>query len=108
MILLALTHLLIMIDGSIVNVALPVIGRGLHISNENLSWVVNGYVPAFAGFLLLSGRVADLVGRRRMLVLGLACAAPRRCWEDSRRTMHGSSRPTQDRAWAPRSPPPRR
>ncbi|MFF5140560.1 MFS transporter [Streptomyces sp. NPDC013157] len=70
--LLAMTQLLIMIDGSIVNVALPAIGRGLHISTENLSWVVNGYTLSFAGFLLLGGRVADLVGRRRMLILGLA------------------------------------
>ncbi|MEU9545611.1 MFS transporter [Streptomyces mirabilis] len=70
--LLAMTQFLIMIDGSIVNVALPAIGRGLHISNENLSWVVNGYTLTFAGFLLLGGRVADLVGRRRMLILGLA------------------------------------
>src|SRR5258705_5621708 len=59
------------IGGSIVNVALPSIGRGLHVSRTDLSWVVNAYTLTFGGFLLLGGRMADLLGRRRMFMLGL-------------------------------------
>jgi EmrB/QacA subfamily drug resistance transporter len=56
---------------SIVNVALPSIGRDLHYSQTGLQWVVNAYVLTFAGFLLLGGRTADLFGRRRVFVAGL-------------------------------------
>ena len=61
-----------MIDASIVNVALPSIGQALHVSRTDLSWVVNAYALTFGGFLLLGGRMADLLGRRRMFMLGLA------------------------------------
>jgi EmrB/QacA subfamily drug resistance transporter len=54
-----------------VNVALPSIGRDLDFSQENLSWVVNAYTLTFGGFLLLGGRLADLLGRRRMFIVGL-------------------------------------
>jgi EmrB/QacA subfamily drug resistance transporter len=70
--LLAITQFMIVIDASITNVALPSIGRGLHFSQQDLSWVVNAYVLTFGGFLLLGGRLADLLGRRRMFILGLA------------------------------------
>ena len=60
-----------MIDASIVNVALPSIGAHLHFSRDDLSWVVNSYTLTFGGFLLLGGRMADLLGRRRMFMLGL-------------------------------------
>ncbi len=70
--LLAITQFMIVIDASIVNVALPSIGRGLRFSQVDLSWVVNAYVLTFGGFLLLGGRLADLLGRRRMFILGLA------------------------------------
>jgi EmrB/QacA subfamily drug resistance transporter len=69
--LLAITQFIIVIDASITNVALPSIGRALHFSQDNLSWVVNAYVLTFGGFLLLGGRLADLLGRRRMFILGL-------------------------------------
>jgi len=69
--LLAMTQFVIVIDASIVNVALPSIGRHLHFSQDDLSWVVNAYVLTFGGFLLLGGRLADLLGRRRMFMLGL-------------------------------------
>ncbi|MGH3224667.1 MAG: MFS transporter, partial [Streptosporangiaceae bacterium] len=71
LVLLAMTQFVIVIDASIVNVALPSIGAGLHFSMTDLSWVVNAYVLTFGGFLLLGGRVADLLGRRRMFMLGL-------------------------------------
>src|ERR1700722_14078299 len=70
--LLALTQFMIVIDASITNVALPTIGRDLDINQTDLSWVVNAYTLTFGGFLLLGGRLADLVGRRRMFVVGLA------------------------------------
>jgi EmrB/QacA subfamily drug resistance transporter len=70
--LLALTQFMIVIDASITNVALPTIGRDLHINQTDLSWVVNAYTLTFGGFLLLGGRLADLIGRRRMFVVGLA------------------------------------
>jgi hypothetical protein len=61
--LLAVTQFVIVIDASIVNVALPSIGKGLDFSRSDLSWVVNTYTLTFGGFLLLGGRLADLVGR---------------------------------------------
>jgi len=69
--LLAMTQFVIVIDASIVNVALPSIGAHLHFSRDDLSWVVNSYTLTFGGFLLLGGRMADLLGRRRMFMLGL-------------------------------------
>ncbi len=71
LILLAMTQFVIVIDASIVNVALPSIGAHLHFARADLSWVVNAYVLTFGGFLLLGGRMADLLGRRRMFMLGL-------------------------------------
>ncbi|MFJ2632648.1 MFS transporter [Streptomyces sp. NPDC087422] len=64
--------LMIILDGTIVNVALPSIRRDLGFSQSSLAWVVNAYLIAFAGLLLLAGRLGDLFGRRRILVTGLA------------------------------------
>jgi EmrB/QacA subfamily drug resistance transporter len=69
--LLAAAQFVVVLDASIVNVALPSIGRDLHFSQDNLSWVVNAYVLVFGGFLLLGGRLADLLGRRRLFIIGL-------------------------------------
>jgi EmrB/QacA subfamily drug resistance transporter len=69
--LLAMAQFVVVLDASIVNVALPTVGRSLEISQENLSWVVNAYVLTFGGFLLLGGRLADLLGRRRVFMSGL-------------------------------------
>jgi EmrB/QacA subfamily drug resistance transporter len=71
LVLLAMTQFVIVIDASIVNVALPTIGTSLHFSHASLSWVVNAYTLTFGGFLLLGGRLADLIGRRRMFISGL-------------------------------------
>src|SRR5258708_4533061 len=60
------------VDLTIVNVALPTIGRKLHFSETNLQWVVTAYGLTFGGFLLLGGRAADLLGRRRVMMIGLA------------------------------------
>src|SRR4051794_3645749 len=69
--LLAAAQFVVVLDASIVNVALPSIGRDLNFSQDNLSWVVNAYVLTFGGFLLLGGRMADRLGRRRIFVTGL-------------------------------------
>jgi EmrB/QacA subfamily drug resistance transporter len=69
--LLALTQFVIVLDASIVNVALPSIGRALDFTKDDLSWIVNAYTLTFGGFLLLGGRMADLLGRRRMFIGGL-------------------------------------
>src|SRR5262245_3519965 len=64
--------LMIILDTTIVNVALPSIQADLGFSQGNLAWVVNAYLIAFGGLLMLAGRAGDLVGRRRVFVLGLA------------------------------------
>src|SRR6266496_5659472 len=69
--LLAAAQFVVVLDASIVNVALPSIGTALDFSQDNLSWVVNAYVLTFGGFLLLGGRIADLLGRRRLFIGGL-------------------------------------
>ena len=69
--LLASAQFVVVLDASIVNVALPSIGKDLEFSQANLAWVVNAYTLTFGGFLLLGGRTADLIGRRRMFTIGL-------------------------------------
>jgi EmrB/QacA subfamily drug resistance transporter len=66
-----LAQFMVILDVSVVNVALPAIRGGLHFSEVDLQWVVNAYTVTFAGFLLLGGRAADLLGRRRVFVSGL-------------------------------------
>src|SRR3712207_3425832 len=73
--LLAMAQFVVVLDASIVNVALPSIGRDLDFSQDDLSWVVNAYVLVFGGFLLLGGRLADLLGRRRTFMAGLVVFA---------------------------------
>lgn len=70
--LVCLAQFMVLLDVSIVNVALPSIRRSLGFSATGLQWVVNAYTLTFAGFLLLGGRAADLFGRRRIFVLGLS------------------------------------
>ena len=69
---LAVSFFMTVADLAIVNVALPTIGRELHMAESSLQWVVTGYALTFGGFLLLGGRAADLLGRRRILMVGLA------------------------------------
>jgi EmrB/QacA subfamily drug resistance transporter len=69
---LAVSFFMTIVDLTIVNVSLPTIGHALHFSESNLQWVVTAYAITFGGFLLLGGRAADLLGRRRILMLGLA------------------------------------
>ncbi|HTQ67899.1 MAG TPA: MFS transporter [Solirubrobacteraceae bacterium] len=69
---LCLGQLMMVLDATIVNVALPSIQHDLHFSQGNLTWVVNGYLITFGGFLLLAGRMGDLVGRKKVFLAGLA------------------------------------
>jgi EmrB/QacA subfamily drug resistance transporter len=68
---LCLGQLMMVLDATIVNVALPSIQNDLHFSQGNLTWVMNGYLITFGGFLLLAGRLGDLVGRKRVFLTGL-------------------------------------
>src|SRR5436305_1742422 len=70
-----LAQFMVILDVSVVNVALPSIHNALRFSEENLQWVVNAYTVTFGGFLLLGGRAADLLGRRRVFVGGLVLFA---------------------------------
>src|SRR6478672_6940512 len=71
LLLLCLVQFMDVLDAAILNIALPSIKRDLGFTQEGLQWIVNGYILTYGGFLLLGGRVADLLGRRRILVTGL-------------------------------------
>src|SRR2546422_4807265 len=71
LVLLSAAQFVVVLDASIVNVALPSIQRALHFSASDLQWVVNAYTLTFGGFLLLGGRAADLFGRRHIFMGGL-------------------------------------
>ena len=64
--------LMIVLDATIVNVALPSIQEDLGFSQNDLAWVVNAYLITFGGLLLLAGRIGDLIGQRRIFLVGLA------------------------------------
>src|SRR2546421_10575804 len=70
--LLCAAQFMLILDIAIVNVALPSMQRTLGLAAETIQWVVGGYALTFGGFLMLGGRLADVVGRRRMLLTGLA------------------------------------
>ena len=70
--LLAVAYFMTVVDLTITNVALPTMGRKLHFPPSDLQWVVTAYALTFGGFLLLGGRAADLLGRRRLFMAGLA------------------------------------
>src|SRR6476660_1311060 len=69
--LLSVVQFMVVLDIAIVNVALPSIQADLGFSQENLQWVISAYALVFGGFLLLGGRLADLLGRRRVFLAGL-------------------------------------
>jgi EmrB/QacA subfamily drug resistance transporter len=72
LVVLCVGQLMIVLDATVVNVALPVIERQLHFSQASLAWVANAYFLTFGGLLLLAGRIGDLVGRTRLFLAGLA------------------------------------
>jgi EmrB/QacA subfamily drug resistance transporter len=71
LVLISVAQLMVVLDGTIVNIALPFIQKDLDIAPENLTWVVTGYALAFGSLLLLGGRLGDLYGRRRVFMIGL-------------------------------------
>ena len=71
LVLISIAQLMVVLDATIANIALPYIQRDLDISDANLSWIVTGYALAFGSLLLLGGRLADLYGRRRIFIVGL-------------------------------------
>ncbi|MEW2259478.1 DHA2 family efflux MFS transporter permease subunit [Streptomyces sp. NPDC047869] len=71
LVVIALAQLMVVLDATIVNIALPSAQHDLHMSDANRQWVITAYTLAFGGLLLLGGRVADLVGRKRTFVIGL-------------------------------------
>lgn len=72
LIVLALAQFMVVLDVSIVNVALPAIQKAFHMQQSNLQWIVTAYTLAFGGFLLLGGRAADLYGRKKLFLIGTA------------------------------------
>jgi len=86
---LALVQLMLILDTTVVNVALPTIRDGLHFSQVGMAWVINGYALAAGGLLVLGGRLGDLLGRRRIFLVGvavfaiasLACGAAAEPWQ---------------------------
>jgi EmrB/QacA subfamily drug resistance transporter len=70
--LLATAQFMVVLDASIVNIALPDIGKGLHLQAASLAWIITVYLVAFGALLPLGGRLADLLGRRRMFIIGIA------------------------------------
>jgi len=75
LVLISLAQLMVVLDSTIANIALPHIGADLDIEQANLSWIVTGYALTFGGFLLLGGRLADLYGRRRVFMVGVTVFA---------------------------------
>ena len=75
LVLISIAQLMVVLDATIANIALPFIGKDLDMSGVNLTWIVTGYSLAFGGLLLLGGRLADLYGRRRIFMIGLTVFA---------------------------------
>ena len=75
LVLICIAQLMVVLDATIANIALPYIGRDLHMSGTNLTWIVTGYALAFGSLLLLGGRLGDLYGRRRVFMAGLVIFA---------------------------------
>src|SRR5690606_14939654 len=72
LVVIATAQLMVVLDDTIANIALPTLQNDLGISAANLPWVINAYILAFGGLLLFGGRLGDLYGRRRMLQVGMA------------------------------------
>src|SRR5437763_4562505 len=71
LVLICLAQFMVVLDATIVNVALPSIQKDLRLSEGSLQWIVNAYTLVFGGFLLLGGRAGDLLGRKRLFLIGL-------------------------------------
>jgi hypothetical protein len=101
LVLVCLAQFMVVLDATIVNVALPSIQSDLQFSATDLQWVINGYTLMFGGFLLLGGRAADLFGRKRLFLAGIALFTCGLARERPGRELRGARR-------RPRVPGPRR
>jgi MFS family permease len=110
LVVIAISQLMIVLDASIVNIALPSAQHALHISNANRQWVVTAYTLAFGGLLLLGGRIADFIGRKRIFIIGLigfaASSAIGGLAPEEQRSIGGSSGPEPCKGRSPPSWPP--
>ena len=77
LVIVCLAQFMVVLDATIVNIALPSIQEGLSFSDADLQWVINAYTLVFGGFLLLGGRAADLLGRKRLFVAGVVLFSAR-------------------------------
>ena len=98
---------MVVLDISIVNVALPKMGQSLHMNQSELQWVVNAYALTFAGFLLFGGRAGDLFGRKKIFLLGLTSSSAQASSAASHTTgrcsrSHARRRVSAARSWLPR------
>ena len=97
---------MVVLDGTIANIALPYIGSDLDIDQANLSWIVTGYALTFGGLLLLGGRLGDLYGRRRIFMIGVLVFAVASLLGGTRASRGRAARaPVACRVSAPRWPP---
>ena len=96
-------QLMIILDMTVVNIALPSIAHGLHFSEASLSWVLNAYTLTFGGLLLLGGRAGDILGRRRVFIAGIALFTRRVARRGLATSAPGCSRRARCRASAARS-----
>ena len=85
LVLVCVAQFMVILDATIVNVALPSIQTRPRLHAGDLQWVVNAYTLVFGGFLLLGGRAADLLGRQRLFIAGSSSSRPPRCSTASRR-----------------------
>ena len=100
LVVIATAQLMVVLDATIVNVALPHIQQALGFSGTGLEWVVNAYALTFGGLLLLGGRAGDILGRRRVFIARIVCSRWRRCSAVSPPRRRGCSRPAPCRASA--------
>ena len=95
---LGIAQLMVILDSTIVNIALPTAQHDLHFSNADRQWIVTAYSLAFGSLLLLGGRIGDIVGRKRALIIGLVGFAAASAIGGSRSTSPCSSSPGRSRA----------
>ena len=91
LVLVCMAQFMVILDATIVNVALPSIQADLEMSDADLQWIVNAYTLVFGGFLLLGGRAGDLIGRKRMFLVGVVDLHGRLAVERARAELGGRS-----------------
>ena len=101
----SLAQLMVALDATVINIALPSAQRSLHITDPQRQWVITAYTLAFGSLLLLGGRLADTFGRKRTFLAGLVGFAAASAAGGAARTSRSWSRPGRSRARSPRCSP---